>query len=109
MTPIRIFFILILAGTAYTFVIKRTWNKWLMRSIQKNLSDHIIVAGFGISGSEAVDELIARGHRSASRSSSSTPTTAALERAEALGCAVLQGDATRDRTLEAVRVEQRRP
>src|SRR5687768_2279811 len=35
-TPIRIFFILILAGTAYAFVIKRTWNRWIMRAIQKN-------------------------------------------------------------------------
>ena len=30
-TPIRIFFLLILAGTAYTFVIKKTWNRWIMR------------------------------------------------------------------------------
>ena len=36
-TPIRIFFILILAGTAYTFVIKRTWHRFLMRRIQTNL------------------------------------------------------------------------
>src|SRR5678815_4905221 len=48
-TPIRIFFILILAGTAYTFIIKRTWNRWLMKLIQKNLRDHILIAGFGAS------------------------------------------------------------
>src|SRR5688572_4864927 len=53
-TPVRIFFILILAGTAYTFVIKRTWDKWLMQRIQKNLHNHVVVAGFGVSGSEAV-------------------------------------------------------
>ena len=51
-TPIRIFFILILAGTAYTFVIKRTWNNWLMQRLQKTLNGHIIVAGFGNSGSK---------------------------------------------------------
>ena len=60
-TPIRIFFILILAGTAYTFVIKRTWNRWLMRMIQKNLRDHIIIAGYGVSNSKALEELLARG------------------------------------------------
>src|ERR687890_1820997 len=45
-TPIRIFFILILAGTAYTFVIKKTWNRWIMRQIQKRLGDHIVLAGY---------------------------------------------------------------
>ena len=106
-TPLRVFFILILAGTAYTFVIKRVWNKWIMRRIQNALSDHIIVTGFGISGSEAVRELIARG----------TPPqnivvidcdAEALEQAEELGCPVLQADATRDKTLQAVRIERAR-
>ncbi|MDQ3074076.1 MAG: potassium channel family protein [Pseudomonadota bacterium] len=103
-TPIRIFFILILAGTAYTFVIKRSWNNWLMKQIQRTLTGHIVVAGFGTSGSRTVEELIARGV---------DPRTivvidcdrAALDCAEALGCAVLQGDATRDATMDAVRVE----
>jgi voltage-gated potassium channel len=83
-TPIRIFFILILAGTAYTFVIKRVWSRWLMERIQSRLNDHIILAGYGTSGAEAVDELIARG----------TP--------------VMQADATRDRTLESVQIERAR-
>ena len=60
-TPIRIFFLLILAGTAYTFVIKRTWNRWLMRMIQKNLHDHVVLAGHGASNSKALEELLARG------------------------------------------------
>ena len=106
-TPIRVFFILILAGTAYTFVIKRVWSKWVMQRIQSALTDHIVVVGYGVSGSEAVKELIARG----------TPpknivvidcSAEALEGAEDLGCAVLQADATRDQTLEAVRVAEAR-
>ena len=32
-----------------------------MARIQNTLTDHIVVAGYGISGSEAVRELIARG------------------------------------------------
>ena len=32
-----------------------------MSRIQKALTDHVVVAGFGTSGSEAVRELIARG------------------------------------------------
>src|SRR5687767_4264944 len=97
-TPIRIFFVLIFIGTAYTFVFRRTWDKWRMKRLQRTLCDHVVVAGFGTSGSEAVDELIARG----------TPpeeivvidaNEEALERAESLGCAIVDADATRDKAL----------
>ncbi|HEV2748509.1 MAG TPA: potassium channel family protein [Allosphingosinicella sp.] len=106
-TPIRVFAVLVFLGTAYSFVFKRTWDKWRMAYIQKTLCDHIIVAGFGTTGSEAVDELIARG----------TPAgdivvidsdLEALERAKAIGCAVFDADATRDKTLTAVRVTEAR-
>ena len=45
-TPIRIFFVLIFVGTAYTFVFRRSWDKWRMERLQKTLCDHVIVAGF---------------------------------------------------------------
>jgi voltage-gated potassium channel len=106
-TPIRIFFVLIFVGTAYTFVLRRTWDKWRMERIQQNLQDHIIVAGFGTSGSEAVDELIARGTRPQDIVVIDADE-AALERAESLGCPVLNADATRDKTLQAVRIGQAR-
>jgi len=106
-TPIRIFFILILAGTAYTFVIKRTWNKWVMQMIQKNLRDHVVLAGYGVSNSKALQELLARGH---------DPSTIVvidqseetLARATKCGVAVLQGDAARNETLEAARLDRAR-
>ncbi|WP_126173181.1 potassium channel family protein [Altericroceibacterium xinjiangense] len=102
-TPIRLAVIFIFIGTAYTFVIRRTWEKWRMARIQDQLTDHVVVLGFGISGSEAVRELIARGtdpscivvmERSSER----------LSFAEALGCNVMEGDATRDEDLVAVRI-----
>jgi voltage-gated potassium channel len=102
-TPIRIFFVLIFIGTAYTFVFRRTWDKWRMKRLQKTLCGHIVVAGFGTSGSEAVDELIARG-TAAQDIVVIDASEAALERAESLGCAVVDADATRDRTLQAVRI-----
>ncbi|MFN3726902.1 MAG: potassium channel family protein [Allosphingosinicella sp.] len=104
-TPIRIFFILILAGTAYTFVIKRVWSKWLMQRIQGALKDHVVVVGYGVSGTEAVKELIARG-TSPRRIVVIDCEDDALREAEELGCAVLVADATRDKTLQAVRIEQ---
>lgn len=106
-TPIRIFFVLIFIGTAYTFVIRRTWNRWIMTRLQRTLGDHIVVAGFGTSGSEAVDELIARG-TDPGKIVVIDANADALARAEALGCAVLQADATRDQTLKAVRIRQAR-
>lgn len=106
-TPIRIFFLLILAGTAYSFFIKRLWDRYLMRQLQKGLSDHIIVAGFGSSGSEAVAELVARGSEPSSLVVIDCDEEA-LAQAHAYGCMVLQGDATRDATLEAVHVERAR-
>jgi voltage-gated potassium channel len=106
-TPIRIFFVLIFIGTAYTFVFRRTWDKWRMERIQRNLCDHVVVAGFGTSGSETVDELIARGTPAQSIVVIDS-SEEALERAESLGCAILNADATRDKTLQAVRIEAAR-
>jgi voltage-gated potassium channel len=103
-TPIRVFIILILAGTAYTFVIKQTWNKWLMKRIQRNLRDHVILAGHGISNSSALEELIARGVDPRTIVVID-PNSEALDRAAECGVAILQGDASRDETLRAAHVE----
>jgi voltage-gated potassium channel len=106
-TPIRIFFVLIFIGTAYTFVFRRTWDKWRMARIQESLCGHIVVAGFGTSGNEAVDELIALG-TAAQEIVVVDPSAEALERAESLGCAIVEADATRDKSLQAVRISTAR-
>jgi voltage-gated potassium channel len=106
-TPIRVFAILVFVGTAYSFVIRRTWDKWRMRIIQKNLTGHMVVAGFGVTGREAVEELIARG-TSADSIVVVDCLAEALTDAESLGCTVMQGDATRDATLFAVRITEAR-
>lgn len=104
-TPIRVFFLLLLAGTAYTFIIKRTWNRWLMRLIQKNLRDHILIAGFGASNDKALEELLARG-TAPRRIVVIDDDGEALDRAAECGVAVLQGDASRDETLLAAHVDR---
>jgi voltage-gated potassium channel len=104
-TPIRIFFVLIFVGTAYTFVLRRSWDKWRMERLQRTLTGHVIVAGTGTSGSEAIDELIARGTR-ADRIVAIDVDPEALERPKSLGCLVLEADATRDKTLQEVRVAE---
>ena len=104
-TPIRFAVIFIFVGAAYNFVIKRTWEKWRMSRIQDQLSDHVIVLGFGVSGSEAVTELIERGTdpRCIVVMDSNEERLAV---AEELGCNVIEADATRDEALMAVRIRE---
>lgn len=106
-TPIRIAVLFIFVGTAYNFVIKRSWEKWRMSRIQKRLEDHITVLGYGVSGSEAVNELIERGTNPASIVVVD-PQGERLALAEECGCNVLEGDAARDDTLRAVRIDRAR-
>jgi len=102
-TPIRLFVWLIFLGTAYDFLLRRVWGRWRMSVIQRQLRDHVVIAGFGNSGSEAASELIRRGAH---------PDTivvidedrAALRHAELLDVAVMEGNATRDAALQAVRL-----
>jgi len=106
-TPIRIFVWLIFLGSAYDFLFKRVGEQWRMKIIQQNLTDHVVVAGYGTSGAEAVNELISRG---------ASPETivviddspSALQAAEACGTTVMAGNATRNAALEAARIERAR-
>ncbi|MBA4355183.1 MAG: potassium transporter TrkA, partial [Novosphingobium sp.] len=102
-TPIRIAVLFIFVGTAYNFIIKRSWERWRMAQIQKNLTDHIVVLGFGISGSEAVAELIARG-TDPGRIVVLDPDERRLAIAAEFGCNVMVADATRDATLLDVHI-----
>ena len=106
-TPVRLFVWLIFLGTAYDFVFKRSWERWRMAQIQKSLHGHVVVAGYGTSGSEAVHELIARG-TAPDDIVVIDPSQVRLTIAEEVGCSVLEGDATRDATLEAAKIERAR-
>ena len=102
-TPIRFAVFFIFVGTAYNFIIKRSWEKWRMSRIQEQLTDHIVVLGYGVSGSEAVTELIERG-TDAREIVVIDPSEERLIEAEKLGCNVMAADATRDETLKAVKI-----
>ena len=106
-TPIRVAVLFIFIGAAYTFLIKRGWEKWRMARIQEQLSDHIVVLGYGISGSEAVAELIARGTDPHCIVVMDTDPER-LAAAEDVGCNVIEADATRDEHLMAVRIDKAR-
>ena len=106
-TPIRVAVLFIFIGAAYTFLIKRGWEKWRMARIQEQLSDHIVVLGYGISGSEAVAELIARGTDPHCIVVMDTDPER-LAAAEEVGCNVIEADASRDEHLMAVRIDKAR-
>src|SRR6478735_10077919 len=103
-TPIRFAVLFIFVGAAYDFVIRRGWEKWRMKRIQERLSGHIVVIGFGISGAEAVRELVERGTDPACIVVMDT-SEERLEEASELGCNVMAADASRDENLVAVRVQ----
>ena len=104
-TPVRIAVLFIFVGAAYDFVIKRSWEKWRMARIQEQLTDHVVVLGYGVSGSQSVGELIERGvdpHRIVVID----PSEDRLSEAEKLGVNIMAADATRDETLKSVRIAQ---
>jgi len=104
-TPIRIAVLFIFVGTAYQFVLKRTWEKWRMARIQAKLTNHIVVLGFGVSGSEAVKELIVRG-TDPSQIVVIDPARGRVAAAEHMGCNVMEGDASNDDTLLHIRINE---
>jgi voltage-gated potassium channel len=104
-TPVRIAVLFIFVGAAYDFVIKRSWEKWRMARIQEQLTDHVVVLGYGISGAQSVGELIERGVDPRCIVVID-PSEDRLAEAEKLGVNVMAGDATRDETLQAVRIAE---
>lgn len=106
-TPIRLFVWLIFLGTAYDFLLKRVWERWRMKIIQDRLHGHVVVTGYGTSGTEAVAELVRRGVDPAAIVVIDG-SAAAIEAAERCGVNVIQGDATRNATLEAVQIARAR-
>lgn len=106
-TPIRLFVWLIFLGTAYHLFFRNILYRWRMARIQADLHNHIIITGFGTSGHEAVNELLARGV-APREMVVIDPREQALAVAENLGCNILCGDSTRDRTLKDVAVHRAR-
>jgi voltage-gated potassium channel len=60
-TPVRIFVWFIFLGTAYQLIFKRLVEEWRMARLQRHLQDHVVLCGYGDSGSIAAGELLARG------------------------------------------------
>jgi voltage-gated potassium channel len=59
-TPIRIFVWFIFVGTAYQLVIQRVIEDWRMHHLQRRLSGHVVICGFGNSGKSAAAEFLGK-------------------------------------------------
>jgi voltage-gated potassium channel len=105
LTPIRLFIWLIFLGTAVDLVFKRSWERWRMKQIQNNLCGHVVVAGFGRTGSKVARQLIAEGLE-AERIVAIDCSEEACAAARAMGAAAVQGDASDNDVLAAVHVER---
>ena len=103
-TPIRVFLWLIFLGTAAEFLLKRSWENWRMRRIQHTLNGHVVLAGFGRSGQNAMAELLAAG-TDVNKIVVIDADAESIEVAKRAGVATIKGDATRDEVQKAVRIE----
>ena len=60
-TPVRMFVWVVFLGTAYQLIIQRLIEEWRMTRLQRDLHAHVVLCGFGHSGSIAASELRLRG------------------------------------------------
>ena len=97
-TPVRLFVWIIFLGTAYQFVAQKIIEEFRMRLRQSQLTGHIVICGYGLSGRSAAAELLRRGENPAHIVVIDRSEDALLEAAEA-GMVGLRGDATRELLL----------
>ena len=99
-TPIRVFVWFIFLGTAYTFVLRHSWERMKSKMAFAHLKGHHIVCGFGNGGEAAVRELIRQGTEPGSVLVID-PDQRRIDLATELGTTGLVADATLRTTLEA--------
>jgi voltage-gated potassium channel len=106
-TPVRLVVWLIFVGTAYQLVFQRLLEDLRMTRLQRDLHDHVLVLGFGGTGSTAASELIAQGE-SPEHIVVIDEDEARVQLAAELGFTGLHGNATREELLQVAGVERAR-
>jgi voltage-gated potassium channel len=106
-TPVRIFVWLIFLGTAYQLVLQRLVEEWRMLRLQRDLQDHVILCGYGHSGSIAASELKLRGWEE-DQIVVIDPDREEVARAAERGYVGLHGDATHEEILRMAGVQRAR-
>ena len=106
-TPVRIFVWFLFIGTAYRFLVQKVIEDVRMMRLQKDLSNHVLVLGYGGSGSTATRELVAQGIPPAEIVVIDN-SEQRVRAAAALGCVGLHGEATRDELLRVAGADRAR-
>jgi voltage-gated potassium channel len=104
-TPVRLLVWLVFVGTAFELFFHKGLERIRMMRLQRQLSGHVIVCGYGHSGRTAAAELLSRG-TAADRIVIVDADDASLKTAAETGHIGLRGDATMRRTLQAAGVER---
>lgn len=104
-TPIRLFIWLIFLGTAYTLVLRHTWDRRRTRLIAKSLDGHHVLCGFGAGGHAAVTELLRQGVSPTAIVVIDSNEARCVEAMD-MGVTALNADATHNAALEAARISR---
>ena len=104
-TPVRIFVWFVFLGTAYQLIIQRLIEEWRMTRLQSQLQDHVVLCGFGHSGSIAASELLLRGWQPA-EIVVVDPDATEVQRAADQGYVGLLGDASSEALLRVAAVDR---
>jgi voltage-gated potassium channel len=104
-TPVRIFVWLTFLGTAYQLIIQRLIEEWRMLRLQRELQGHVILCGYGHSGSIAASELLLRGWEPG-QIAVIDPDREEVTRAAERGFIGLHGDASSEEILRVAGVQR---
>jgi voltage-gated potassium channel len=106
-TPIRIFVWFIFVGTAYQLVFQRVIEDFRMQRLQRRLTGHVVVCGYGNNGRSAVTELLSQGvpaQEIVVIERDEVGARTAIDR----GVVALHGDATGEEMLRIANVDRAR-
>ena len=104
-TPVRVFVWLVFLGTAYQLIIQRLVEEWRMTRLQRELRGHVILCGYGDSGSIAAHELRQRGW-DIDRIVVIDADPDAVQRAAERGAIGLHGNAASEELLKGAGIER---
>lgn len=104
-TPVRLIVWFIFLGTAYQFVVQRILEELRMKRVQQDLTDHVILCGYGHAGQVAAQELLDKGTPPEKLVVIDTDE-AQLKKAAEAGLIGVHGDSTREELLRDLRIHK---
>lgn len=106
-TPVRLIVWFIFLGTAYQFVVQRILEDLRMKRVQQDLTDHVILCGYGHAGQVAAQELLDKGTPAEKLVVIDTDEAQIRKAAEA-GLIGVLGDCTQESLLRDLRIHKAR-